>query len=165
MNNWTLQDLKDKGIANVNGSYKKLVTDKPSKVKKLPNLLERALTQAEPGNQILGECSAKIYIKPLSVNAAYKGRRFKTKEHDNYCDAVNLLLPNDIVIPDGYLQVEYEFGLSSIGGDFDNPVKPLQDILSKKYGFNDNKIMIATIRKVIVPKGKEYIKFNIEKFK
>lgn len=160
---WSSKDLKDKGIAQVNGIYQKL-TVKKEKEKKLPNLLDKALQQAEPGNKVIGECGAKIYIKPLSVNAAYKGRRFKTKEYDKYCDAVSLLLPSDIVVPDGYLKVEYEFGLSSNGGDFDNPVKPLQDILSKKYGFNDNKIMIATIKKIIVPKGKEYIRFRIEKF-
>lgn len=154
---YTLKELRDNNIASVNGTYQKLVADKPAKVKKLPNLLERAIPETY-------ETGGKIYIKPLSVNAAYKGRRFKTKEHDKYCEDVNLLLPNNITVPDGFLKVEYEFGLSSNGGDFDNPVKPLQDILSKKYGFNDNKIMIAVISKIIVPKGKEYIKFNIQKF-
>lgn len=154
---YTSDQIKNLKIMQVDGKFKVPGGRQLAKVKKLPNLLERAI----PGTK---ECEAKIYIKPLSVNAAYQGRRFKTKEHDKYCDAVSLLLPNDLTIPDGYLKVEYEFGLSSNGGDWDNPVKPLQDILSKKYGFNDNKIMIATIKKVIVPKGKEYIKFNIEKF-
>lgn len=42
MNNWTLKDLQGKEIAQVNGTYQKLVADKPAKVKKLPDLLERA---------------------------------------------------------------------------------------------------------------------------
>jgi hypothetical protein len=32
-----------------------------------------------------GKKLRKIKIKPLSINKAWKGRRFKTKEHVNYC--------------------------------------------------------------------------------
>jgi hypothetical protein len=38
----------------------------------------------------------KIEIKPLSINKAWKGRRFKTKEHVNYCKRIELLLPSII---------------------------------------------------------------------
>lgn len=41
-------------------------------------------------------------------------------------------------------------------------MKPIQDILQKKYGFNDKDVMKAEVTKVIVPKGQEYFKFKIE---
>lgn len=44
------------------------------------------------------------------------------------------------------------------------PVKPFVDILQKKYLFNDKEIMVATIRKQKVEKGKEFVGFKIESF-
>ena len=41
-------------------------------------------------------------------------------------------------------------------------IKNFVDILSKKYHFNDSLIYRGIIEKVIVPKGKEYIKFEIK---
>jgi Holliday junction resolvase RusA-like endonuclease len=104
----------------------------------------------------------KVNIKPLSVNDVWKGRRFKTDQYTQYALAVSLLLPNNLIIPEGLLRVYYEFGLSSNGGDWDNPVKPFQDIIQEKYKFNDSRIMEATVRKAIVKKGQEYISFKIE---
>lgn len=102
----------------------------------------------------------KIDIKPLSVNGAFKGRRFKTPEYKLYQRNVLLLLPK-IKVPAKPLRIVYEFGFSSSLSDFDNGVKPFTDILVKKYGFDDRDIYECTIRKVIVPKGKEYVKFEI----
>ena len=105
-----------------------------------------------------------IPIKPLSVNDAWQGRRYKTKKYIKYEKDCNLMLPNYVKIPEGLLQIYLEFGLSSFGGDVDNPVKPITDILSKKYDFNDNRIIKQTALKVKVKKGQEYIKFRIEKW-
>lgn len=156
MKNPTLSNFNKIGFVEVGGNLIRAtaLTDKAAKVKKLPNLLERAIPETIT-------TGGTIYIKPLSTNKAWKGRRIKTDEHNSYCDAVTMLLPKSITIPDGFLKISYEFGFSSNGADLDNPVKSLTDILSKKYGFNDNRIMIATIKKVIVKKGKEYIRFNI----
>lgn len=104
----------------------------------------------------------KINIKPLSVNECWKGRRFKTPEYKNYCMAVSLLLPKKIIVPEGLFKVYYEFGLSNNGADVDNLIKPAQDIIAAKYKFNDNRVMEANVKKVIVPKGNEYISFKIE---
>lgn len=103
-----------------------------------------------------------IKIKPLTVNQCWKGERFKTTRYERYCEAVSLLLPNNIIVPSGLLRVYYEFGMSYSGADWDNPCKPLQDILQAKYKFNDSRIMEATVKKVIVKRGQEYIKFKIE---
>ena len=67
----------------------------------------------------------QIHRKPLSVNACWQGKRFKTPEYKAYEKEILLLLPNKYEIPEGDLQVRYEFGLNTMA-DWDNPVKPLQ---------------------------------------
>ena len=71
-----------------------------------------------------------------------------------------LLLPNGYEIPEGELAIRLEFGLNVLA-DWDNPVKPLQDILQKKYGFNDSRIVKAEVVKKVVKKGDGYINFEI----
>lgn len=102
----------------------------------------------------------RVNVKPLSVNEAYRGRRFKTKEKVQYDRDVSIQLPR-IKVPNGNLEVHYVFGVSSKGGDCDNLIKSFQDCLSSNYGFNDNKIMKITAEKVYVSKGNEYIEFDI----
>jgi len=104
----------------------------------------------------------EIRVKPMSVNKAWQGKRFKTKDYKFYEMEVMSLLPPFYDIPAGELRAYYEFGVSNVLSDWDNPVKPIQDILQSKYGFNDRFIMEATVKKVVVKKGKEYIKFKIE---
>ena len=74
----------------------------------------------------------RVNIKPLSVNKCWQGRRFKTVEYKNYEKALLMMLPK-INIPEPPFTVYYEFGFSSIASDLDNPVKPLQDVLQKRY--------------------------------
>jgi len=105
----------------------------------------------------------RIDIKPLSVNDAWKGQRFKTDAYKRYERAMLYLLPR-ISLPDPPYKVFYEYGLSNAQADYDNPTKQTQDCLAKKYGFNDKDIFAAEIRKVIVKKGQEYIKFRIEHY-
>ena len=105
----------------------------------------------------------KVNIKPLSVNKAWKGRRYATKESKSYQKELWLLLPNKIDIPEGRLEITFHFGMS-MASDYDNPVKIFQDVLSKKYGFNDNRIFAGHQYKILVPKGEEFIKFEIKAF-
>lgn len=105
----------------------------------------------------------RIDIKPLSVNQVWQGRRFKTKTYKDYEKTLLSILPN-LTIPEGNLKVTFRFGFSSKASDWDNPIKPLQDILQKKYNFNDSRIYKAEIEKVIVKKGKEFIEFFIEEY-
>lgn len=104
--------------------------------------------------------SQTIMIKPLSVNDAWKGRRSKTPQYKKYYRDVLFLLKTKKLELESF-QVFIEFGFSSKGSDIDNPVKPFLDILSKKYGFNDNCIYRLTLEKKIVQKGYEYITFKI----
>jgi len=105
--------------------------------------------------------SVTVFIKPLSINQAFKGRRFKTPAYVAYEQELLLRLPNDVVIPEGKLKVRYSFGVSSRNADFDNVIKLFQDILQKKYGFNDRRIYEAEIVKEIVKKGEEFVAFKI----
>jgi len=102
----------------------------------------------------------KIKIKPLSVNNSTYGQKVKTSEYRTYEKILKFMLPK-LTIPEGRLRIDYTFGFSSSGSDIDNPVKLLQDILSKKYGFNDNRIYKFTVEKNIVKKGDEYLAFEI----
>lgn len=103
-----------------------------------------------------------VLIKPLTVNQAWKGRRFKTQKYKDFEEELCLLLPQ-LDIPDGELQVKYVFGVSSKLSDWDNPIKPFQDVLQKKYGFDDRRIVKAIVEKVHTKKHEEYIKFKIIK--
>lgn len=102
----------------------------------------------------------EIPIKPMSVNEAWRGTRKKTVKYLNYQNAVMLLLPR-FELPAAPFNVSFVFGFSTRGADIDNPTKQILDILSKKYGFNDNQVYQLNITKTIVPKGKEFIKWKI----
>ena len=107
----------------------------------------------------------KIKIKPLSVNQCWQGKRFKTKTYKLYESELLLLLPNNYKVPLGNLEIVLEFGFSSKLADWDNPIKPFQDVLQKKYNFNDSRIYRAVVEKKIVKKGQEYIYFEINEIK
>lgn len=102
----------------------------------------------------------KIWIKPLSVNEAFRGRRFKTKKYIEFQQEMLLKLPK-IDIPKGKLEIRYKIGFSSKGSDLDNALKQLNDCLQKKYKFNDNLIYKIIAEKEIVKKGQEFIEFKI----
>lgn len=103
----------------------------------------------------------KTDIKPLSVNRAWQGKRFKTPEYKAYEKEALLKLPSNVIIPDGELHVYFCFGVSNMQSDIDNPVKPFLDILQKKYNFNDNRIISMTLNKVKTKKGEEFVEFEI----
>lgn len=104
-----------------------------------------------------------IKIKALSVNEAYRGRRFSTQKLKDYKELLGYLLPK-INVPDGKLSVSYIFGVSSKCGDGDNLVKAFQDSVAEQYGFNDRIIYEWYIRKEDVKKGDEYIGFEIKEY-
>ncbi len=103
----------------------------------------------------------KISIKPLSINQAYRGRRFSTPELKTYKETLKYLLPKLEIPPKGRLAVKYVFGLSSKGSDGDNLIKAFQDCIAEQYGFNDNRIYRWVVDKEDVAKGEEFIDFDI----
>ncbi len=104
----------------------------------------------------------RIDIKPLSVNKCWQGRRFKTPDYDTYEKALMYLLPK-MKIPSGKLMLFLKIGFSSKSSDLDNSIKPILDILQKKYGFNDKMIYGIFADKSDVKKGEEFISFKITK--
>lgn len=107
----------------------------------------------------------QIHIKPMSVNEAWQGKRYKTPAYKAYEQEVMLLLPNTYEVPaEGGLEINFEFGLNTLA-DWDNPIKPLQDILQKKYGFNDSRVLKGTVIKNVVKKGEGYFIFSIRGIK
>jgi Holliday junction resolvase RusA-like endonuclease len=103
-----------------------------------------------------------IPIKPMSVNQAWQGKRYKTPEYKRYEATIIQLLPCGY-IPTCKLKMTIEAGFSNSNSDIDNVIKPFLDILQKKYGFNDRQVYEIVARKLTVKRGQEYIKWRLEK--
>jgi Holliday junction resolvase RusA-like endonuclease len=102
-----------------------------------------------------------IHIKPLSVNEAWQGKRFKTPKYNKYQnDVLTMLKP--ITINKAPYGIKITFGFSNVLSDIDNPLKPFLDILQKRYGINDRDIFELTVKKEVVKKGQEFINFQIK---
>ena len=104
----------------------------------------------------------RIDIKPMSVNEAWKGRRFKTDKYKGFENEMLLKLPNIKIDLESKLKIEIVFGFSSSGSDIDNGLKPFLDCIQKKYGINDNKVYELNVKKEVVKKGNEFIEFKIK---
>lgn len=104
-----------------------------------------------------------LEIKPLSINQAWMGRRFKTKKYKEYSEAISyLLLKYKHLCFDGYLNIYYKFYLKHWKtSDYDNFIKALQDVLIENgIIINDRYIMKAVIEKI--PSTKDKIEIKIE---
>ena len=103
----------------------------------------------------------EVRIKPMSINEAWQGRRFKSKKYTSYSTAVLMLLPElRNFDKKKALSLNLVFGVSSRGSDLDNLVKPFLDLLQTKYKFNDNQIYRMILEKEIIKKGEEFIRFK-----
>lgn len=104
-----------------------------------------------------------IKIKPLSVNNARQWKRFKSKLYKQYEKIFPCML-KPLDIPKWKLRIDFIFWFSNSCSDYDNPIKPTQDMICKKYKIQDNRFYFATQRKVIVKKWQEFVSFKITKF-
>lgn len=103
-----------------------------------------------------------LNVKPLPVSQAFQGRWFKTSLYKNFETEVYHLLPK--VSIKGKVEINYEFHLKfAATTDYDNLIKPLQDILVMKGIIEDDRFIYkATIEKFkakgnfIIIKIKEY---------
>lgn len=103
----------------------------------------------------------ELPMKPLSVNECWQGKRFKTPKYKSYELEMILRLPSLKINTNVPLRIDMTFGFSNSLCDVDNPVKPVLDILQKKYMINDKNIVYLNLSKEIVKKGNEFIKINI----
>lgn len=112
-----------------------------------------------------------VNLKPFSVNGAWNNfctrcksaktvKTTKSTQYKNF-EKEALYKLKMVKLPPEPFEVHIEWGFSNAGADADNPTKPFIDILQKKYGFNDSKIYKYILLKKVVPKGMEYIDFNI----
>lgn len=106
--------------------------------------------------------SEKLLVKPLSVNEAWQGRKFKTDKYKKYEEALLMMLPNiSVDFNKQPLELFIEVGFSNKASDVDNVIKPFVDILQKKYEFNDKYIYRLLVEKKDVSRGDEYIEFYL----
>ena len=114
----------------------------------------------------------RIEIKPFSVNKQYNTccmrcktskyvRRTLTPDYKNFKKQLLSLLPPLNIDFKKQLKVHVVYGFSSKASDIDNPAKSTLDVLSLKYGFNDNQIYDFHELKVITKKGEEFIELTI----
>lgn len=108
-----------------------------------------------------GGVTQTVYIKPLSSNEAWQGRRFKSPKYKAFEKECLLKLKKQ-ALPTPPFQISFTFGFSNKASDVDNPTKSILDILCKKLMFNDKMVYRLIIDKVIVPKGKEFFSYKIE---
>lgn len=106
--------------------------------------------------------ASEIKIKPLSVNEAYRRKRYKTVKYKVYEEELLYKLPNLKIDKESKLFLTIVAGLSNRNADLSNIIKPFEDVLQIKYNFNDNKIYKINMTKEIVKKGKEFIRFNLD---
>lgn len=110
----------------------------------------------------------KINIKPLSVNAAWQGRRFKSKAYKEFEEeALWILSSITIEKVSGLVEMDYEFHLKPTQFshcDIGNFEKPLTDIIVKAGLIDDDRyIMRTTLSKY---KSKDFfVNVSINKWK
>lgn len=105
----------------------------------------------------------KVEIKPLSINDAFQGRRFKTKESKQFDMDMATILPRKEMIR-GIVEIHYQFFMVNHSmADYDNVIKCFQDNLVKKgYIEDDRKIYRAVIDKI--PSKEDYVKIIIKEY-
>ncbi|MDY0143726.1 MAG: RusA family crossover junction endodeoxyribonuclease [Bacteroidales bacterium] len=110
---------------------------------------------------------ATIPIRALSINEAFQGRRFKTKDCKDFCEDFLRVAPRMQILR-GIVEVEYKFHIVNHKlADYDNMIKITQDLLVEKnlgYIEDDRKIYKATIYKIPCEKGRERIDILIKNY-
>lgn len=101
----------------------------------------------------------KLPVKPLSVNKAWQGRRYKTPEYHAYEREVSLLLPR--VHVGGIVEIFYTFHLiHHKTTDTSNLIKLLEDVMVKKGIIDDDRFVYSFHAKK-VPAEVESIEIDI----
>lgn len=101
----------------------------------------------------------KLELKPLSVNEAYDpiavrrgnkyiGQLVKSKKYVRYAKDLPLLLPSYLQLPPGKLVLLIKWHFKTAASDYDNPIKPMQDLICDYYGVNDNQIYMGIQQKL-----------------
>ena len=83
-----------------------------------------------------------LFMKPLSLNNCFRGRRFDTNEKKIYDRTLQFTLPKEPIVAD-YYSVTFRFGLKRcFAGDLDNLCKVLLDnIVDRGIISSDKKVV------------------------
>lgn len=102
-----------------------------------------------------------IPIKPISINKAYRGKRFKSKDYIQFEKDCSWWMKGKKI--SGEVEIHYKFFVKNFARtDVDNCIKPTQDLLVK-YGLIDDD---CHIKKLVAEKFKsDEEKMEIEIFK
>ncbi|MEK6879137.1 MAG: RusA family crossover junction endodeoxyribonuclease [Nanoarchaeota archaeon] len=104
----------------------------------------------------------ELKAKALSVNAAWQGRRYKSKAYSEFEKEIGYLLPRNQSI-NGEVKIEYIFGLKNYKlTDVDNLIKPIQDLIVKA-GIIDDDRKIVQVLAIKVASKKDVIGITITK--
>ena len=107
--------------------------------------------------------SCKINIKPLSDNKIRMWLHKKTPEYRKYEKKLLELIPDELDLKNIKTSIHFTFWFSSKLSDASNPLKALCDIIWKKFEDRDDRLIYhLEVDKVIVPKGEEFIEFEIK---
>jgi len=83
-------------------------------------------------------------VKPISVNALYKGKRYKSEEYKNFESELAYNLPLDARIGlEGPLVLEATFYITNMRQDLDNLLKGLLDVLEHCGVYSNDKQIVA----------------------
>lgn len=90
-----------------------------------------------------------LFVKPLSVNDAFRGRHFPTAAKKTFEQRLQWSLPKVAVVGKPYYRVAYDFHLKNFAlTDWDNCVKITQDCLVRRGIISDDRLIIeALVRK------------------
>ena len=109
----------------------------------------------------------RLYQKAMSVNIAWKGKRFTSDAYSQFKLLFGILLSTMKTKPprppDAPLFAHYRWGMSNMRGDVDNPCKPFQDVLFDHWGIKDqdHKVEFLILEKMKAQKGEEFIDFHV----
>ena len=106
----------------------------------------------------------KINIAPLSVNKAWQGRRYRSKEYKDWsAEVLWLIRKQNLTTIKGAVKIKIEWGYKfAKRTDIDNPIKVLLDALTESHVIDDD----VNIRQMEIKKTKSvepYIKVEINK--
>ena len=105
----------------------------------------------------------RIDVQALSVNQAWKGKKYKSKDYRNYEVIVHALLarlPLPKIRDGDPFWLFVEFGIPALQ-DCSNGLKTFEDILCDKLKINDRYCFGIYLRKVVTKKKDCYIRFDI----
>ena len=103
-----------------------------------------------------------LHIKPLSINAATRGRHYPTKAKTAYEAALRYSLPKVFVAGQPYYRISYDFHLVNFAlTDLDNCQKITQDCLVKRGIITEDRLIVNTrLRKFKAAKDRIEIKIE-----